>query len=94
MGEAKQKRLHGIGSTRLDPMVDMDAAIEDLERHVEGDKIEGFVQIAMLRPIGPGVNPLKLWTMGLTKQQAYDAICIIKREFESTMGFREVNDGR
>lgn len=93
MGEAKRKRLQGIGSTELRPKVDIDVAIEEFERLVEEDRIDGFLQIAKLRPAGSRarlpISELKLFTYGLEKRDAYDMLCILKRSMEETMGFKE-----
>ncbi len=93
MGEAKRKKLTGIGPTELRPKVDIDCAIDELERLVEADRVEGFVQIAKLQPAGARkrlpISELKLVTFGLEKRDAYDMLCIMKRSMEETMGFRE-----
>lgn len=90
MGEARRKRLFGIGPTHLTPAIDIDVAIEDMEKYVEADQVEGFVQIARLRDVAPSVFPIKMWTMGLEKQVAYDMICQMKEAMEKTMGFTDV----
>lgn len=93
MGEAKRKKLIGIGPTELRPKVDIDCAIDELERLVEADRVEGFVQIAKLQPAGARmglpISELKLVTFGVDKRDAYDMLCIMKRSMEETMGFRE-----
>lgn len=93
MGEQKRKALVGIGPTELRPKVDIDCAIEELERLVEADRVEGFVQIAKLQPAGARqrmpFSELKLVTLGLKKRDVYDMLCIMKRSMEETMGFRE-----
>lgn len=98
MGEARRKKLIGIGPTELRPKVDIDCAIEEFERLVESDRIEGFVQIAKLQPAGARerqpVSELKLMTYGLEKRDVYDMLCIMKRSMEKTMGFREEERGR
>lgn len=97
MGEARRRKLIGVGSTELRPKVDIDCAIEEFERLVEEDRVEGFLQIAKLqlpgaRQIGP-ISELKLMTFGLEKRDIYDMLCIMKRSMEETMGFREGVDG-
>ncbi len=93
MGEAKRKKMAGFGPTELRPKVDIDCAIEEFEALVESGRIEGFVQIAKLQPAGAfarlPISELKLLTYGLEKRDAYDMLCIMKRSFEETMGFRE-----
>jgi hypothetical protein len=88
MGEARRKRLLGIGPIKAS-FADIDVAIEDLEKYIEAGQVKGFVQIARLQNVGPGVFPIKLWTMGLEKQEAYDVICQMKDAFEKTMGFKD-----
>jgi hypothetical protein len=90
VGEARRKRLFGIGPTRLTPAVDIDAAIEDFEKYVEAGQVKGFVQIARLENVAPSVFPIKLWTFGLEKQAAYDMLCQMKEAMEKTMGFKDV----
>jgi hypothetical protein len=96
MGEAKRKKLTGIGPTELRPKVDIDCAIEEFEALIESGRIEGFVQVVKLQP--PGVkerlpiSELKLMTFGLEKRDVYDMLCIMKRSMEETMGFREDED--
>ncbi len=96
MGEQKRKALVGIGPTELRPKVDIDCAISELERLVEADRVEGFVQIAKLQPSGARerqpFSELKLITFGLEKRDAYDMLCIMKRSMEETMGFHENED--
>jgi len=89
MGEAKRKRLLGFGPTHISPAVDMDVAIEDLERHVEAGQVKGFVQIAKLENVAPGVSPIKLWTFGLEKSEVYDMLREMKKAMEQTMGFKD-----
>lgn len=93
MGEAKRKKLHGVGPTELRPKVDIDVAIEVFEKLVEADRIEGFLQIAKLQPAGAQdrtpISELKLFTYGIEKRDAYDMLCILKRSMEETMGFKE-----
>lgn len=89
MGEAKRKRLLGIGPTHIRPSMDMDDAIADFERHVEAGQVKGFVQIALLQNVLPGVAPIKMWTFGVEKREAYDMLCEMKKGMEQTMGFRE-----
>lgn len=96
MGEQKRKALVGIGPTELRPKVDIDCAIEEFEALVEADRIDGFVQIAKLKPDGVKerlpISELKLMTFGLEKSNIYDMLCIMKRSMEETMGFRK-NEG-
>lgn len=90
MGEARRKRLLDAGAPiDLRPSVDMDAAIEDLEKAIEAGQVAGFLQIGLLRDIAPGVFPIKMWTFGVDKQQAYDALCLMKKAMEKTMGFKD-----
>lgn len=89
MGEARRKRLFGIGATHLSPAVDIDVAIEDMEKYVEAGQVKGFIQIARLENVAPGVFPIKLWTMGLEKQEAYDMLCQMKESMEQTLGFKD-----
>jgi len=93
MGEAKRKRLLGIGPTHLNPNLDMDDAIADFERHVEAGEVKGFVQIALLEKIAEGVAPVKMWTFGVEKSEAYDMLCMMKKSMEDTMGFKEKENG-
>lgn len=90
MGEARRRRLRGLAmGTKIEPNVDVDAAIADFERHIEADNVVGFLQIGLLRRVAPGVSPVKMWTMGIEKQDAYDMLCIMKTAMEETLGFKE-----
>lgn len=88
VGEAKRKRLLGIGPTHIRPSVDMDVAIEDLERHIEAGQVKGFIQVAKLENVAPGIAPIKLWTFGLEKSEVYDMLCEMKKAMQETMGFK------
>jgi hypothetical protein len=91
MGESRRRKALGGGHIR--PAVDIDIAIEELERLIESGRVEGFAQVAVCKTTHPGVFEYKVVSLGLEKQTTFDAFCIARRSMMEMLGFKDIQQG-
>lgn len=94
MGEAKRRREAGDDGRRfydfgptLARKMELDEQIAHIESLIEADQVHALCTIAIVETGLPHIFKIEFGAHGASPRQAYEAVSVVMRQFESVYGF-------